>query len=210
MCSLLAPIDQDLIDAVTDGVDARALELVEQGIDVNKMDMLLNTPLHRACRRGRTVVVRALLSRGADPHAQDCNGNTPLHLSPMVHAHEVQLELIEALLASGADVAARNKYGETPLDVARELECPSNVLALLVREGDVEAENQASTLSPPAAVEFLENARAAQSALSPLSRLSRLLAEHARDAAIVADAARQRLAQLERRAETGSSGSCRR
>lgn len=56
-------------------IDAMRL-LIQYGADVNAVDSLLRTPLHRAAMFGHTEAARLLLSRGADASARDKYGNT--------------------------------------------------------------------------------------------------------------------------------------
>ena len=56
---------------------------MDLGIDVNAQsksifDYARDTPLHRACMRGKTSTVRLLLTRGANPSALDDDDKTPL------------------------------------------------------------------------------------------------------------------------------------
>jgi ankyrin repeat protein len=60
--------------------------------------------------------VRDLLAHGADVHARQELGFTPLHGA----AADGNEEMIRLLLAHGADRAARADDGKTPADVARE------------------------------------------------------------------------------------------
>ena len=55
-----------------------AAELVAHGADVNATDFSTVTPLMPASERGRTEVVRFLLSTGADPAAVDRHGKTAI------------------------------------------------------------------------------------------------------------------------------------
>ena len=56
--------------------------LVKAGADTNTTSrFLLETPLHKACARGDSVLACQLLcASGCDIHAQMDNGFTPLHL----------------------------------------------------------------------------------------------------------------------------------
>ncbi|KAF4635278.1 hypothetical protein G7Y89_g2831 [Cudoniella acicularis] len=80
------------------------------------------TPLHRACNLPEWLYRAAkkehsslvLIANGANVHAVDDTGSTPLH-----YALETQLELTaEALLKHGASANAKNNLGLTPLHYA--------------------------------------------------------------------------------------------
>lgn len=83
------------------------------------------TTLHYACEYGDPEVVTFLLARGADVHATDRMGRTPLHalvsyrFRDECHMRPLEeLRIAGLLLDSGADVNARTTRGETPLFVA--------------------------------------------------------------------------------------------
>ena len=57
---------------------AAAKALIDAGIDINKAGDLGYTPLHAACMRGNTEMVKLLIQCSADPFAMT-EGETPLH-----------------------------------------------------------------------------------------------------------------------------------
>ena len=73
-----------------------------------------NTPLHRAATRSSATNVDLLLAAGADVHARDHGGNTPLHVA---RAGPVAASLVRA----GAEMTASNDAGRTPLQAAYSL-----------------------------------------------------------------------------------------
>lgn len=78
-----------------------------------------NTPLHLAVSTGDVELIRALLSKGADPHAANASGATPLHLAQSIHSasSSIIIHLKDELLmnffpASTAAAAARRRQRE--------------------------------------------------------------------------------------------------
>uniref|UniRef100_A0A4W4FMU6 Scaffold protein ILK n=1 Tax=Electrophorus electricus TaxID=8005 RepID=A0A4W4FMU6_ELEEL len=109
--------------------------------DLNQGDDHGFSPLHWACREGRSNVVDMLIMRGARINVMNRGDDTPLHLAAS-HGHrdilgKVQrgfshtqtleaaslkfwLECEQAdLVSNGAQVSICNKYGEMPLDKAK-------------------------------------------------------------------------------------------
>ena len=68
--------------------------------DPNQKDEYGRTALHIAATRGTVDMMKLLISRGADVHAKDRGGNTPLH-------HCGHSSAIYCLKANGADVLCR-------------------------------------------------------------------------------------------------------
>jgi uncharacterized protein len=120
--------------------------LLEQGADANAADSQNGeTPLHSAlCTTDRVqhdMVLRVLLSRGANPNAVTRNGEetggfmrdartkgeTPLHRAA-AFGNEATIEL---LLKYGAKVDARDAYGDSPLSWASWHLRPDSILRLL-------------------------------------------------------------------------------
>ncbi|XP_045462271.1 protein phosphatase 1 regulatory subunit 12B isoform X9 [Harmonia axyridis] len=72
------------------------------------------TPLHVACAKGYTDVLKVLLQCGADLDAQDVDGWTPLHAA----AHWGQKEVCQLLAENLADMDTKNYVGQTAFDLA--------------------------------------------------------------------------------------------
>ncbi|MBN1766117.1 MAG: ankyrin repeat domain-containing protein [Sedimentisphaerales bacterium] len=94
--------------------------LIDWGLDVNARNAYKETPLHKAVRWDEVKNVEILLSRGADVHARDKDGNTPLNIMANNYANGVTGEederaITEMLLEKGADADPVNIFGITPL-----------------------------------------------------------------------------------------------
>jgi len=117
-----------LQEAVRAGRPNAVADLCAHGCDANTV---LNA-LHRNDQSGQSLLhaaasepdrsetgdypgtIRALISAGADVHAVNTNGDTPLHAA----CYFREPERVRALLDAGADMEARNRDGETPEQVA--------------------------------------------------------------------------------------------
>ncbi|KAF0038395.1 hypothetical protein F2P81_008879 [Scophthalmus maximus] len=84
--------------------------------DLNLGDDHGFSPLHWACREGRSGVVDMLIMRGARINVMNRGDDTPLHLAAS-HGHRDIVA--KDLLTSGAQVCMCNRYGQTPLDKAK-------------------------------------------------------------------------------------------
>lgn len=96
------------------------LSNAEVAVLIKQADVYGNTPLHLALRYAiwhvDTSPVDALLGVGADPFAQDNQGNTALHiLACCMEGTEGLHELFSNLLGRGLDINARNFVGQTPV-----------------------------------------------------------------------------------------------
>ena len=92
--------------------DAAGLERVLQddrtGVNHRHNGM---SPLLWACQLRAPLIVKLLLSAGADPNLPDDEGETPLHVA----AFEGTMETVHLLLQHGANPDAATEDGKTPL-----------------------------------------------------------------------------------------------
>ncbi|GAB4825778.1 Integrin-linked protein kinase 1 [Ancistrocladus abbreviatus] len=113
--------------------DAKGVQqLLDDGIDVNSIDLDGRTALHIAACEGHVEVVKLLLSRKANIHARDRWGSTAVADAK----YYGNLEVYNVLVARGAKVPKTRK---TPMTVANPKEVPEyelNPLELQVRRND--------------------------------------------------------------------------
>jgi hypothetical protein len=101
-----------------------------------------DSALHVAAAAQRPGIITRLLAAGADVHARNRRGATPLHYaadgvpgSPQWDP-PAQAACIEALVAAGADVDAEDMDGVAPLHRAVRTRCSAAVAALLAGGAD--------------------------------------------------------------------------
>uniref|UniRef100_A0A3Q7J6F0 Protein kinase domain-containing protein n=1 Tax=Solanum lycopersicum TaxID=4081 RepID=A0A3Q7J6F0_SOLLC len=107
-------------------------DLLDEGIDVNSIDLDGRTALHIAACEGHVEVAKLLLSRKANMNARDRWGST----AAADAKHYGNAEVYEMLKARGAKVP---KVGKTPMAVANPREVPEyelNPLELQIRKSD--------------------------------------------------------------------------
>jgi ankyrin repeat protein len=75
---------------------------------------VVSTPLMAALRAGSIDSARLLIERGADVHAQDSEGRTPMTIAITYNQHAISL-----LLASGVDINEQTRFGTPLLTAAR-------------------------------------------------------------------------------------------
>jgi hypothetical protein len=126
--------DSDIWSAVRhtdlDAIDRH----LQQGADINAKDPAFGiTPLSWAALHGETVILEALLERGATIDASNRDGGTPLHAAAFLgHA-----DIVALLIRRGASLAAQNHRGDASLDAATvDWETTRFLIALLKIEID--------------------------------------------------------------------------
>ncbi len=112
--------------------------LIAQGVSVNTPVEDGRSLLFYAIAYQRVKTVTFLLAHGADLHAKDREGKTPLHWAVIVST-----PLTNLLLEKGAEVDATDKSGEPPLFQAI-LHSPERALALIDHGASVMARNNKS------------------------------------------------------------------
>jgi ankyrin repeat protein len=85
--------------------------LLENGADVNSVDLSGWTPLHYASLRADFPLVHTLLQEKADPKPRGRDGLTPLHCAAIGGNSDV----VMALVQTGADLNAHDSLGNTAL-----------------------------------------------------------------------------------------------
>lgn len=97
-CSLK---DKRLLSAIASGNLLKVKKLIQQGVDVNRVDMANDvfTPLMLAIDIGRTDIVKLLVNADANLHDSTYIEDSPLGLA----ATKGNLEIVKLLLQAGVD-----------------------------------------------------------------------------------------------------------
>jgi len=105
--------------------------LLDRGARVDEQNNLGQTALHIAAQRGFMGAIQELTERrdGADIHARDSAGNTPLHHAAKIYSG-ANLQL---LLDRGARVDEQNNLGQTALHITAEHGCRNAIQELTER-----------------------------------------------------------------------------
>lgn len=110
--------------------------LDKTSLHINTPDADGMTPLHHACAREKTLVIKMLIERGADIYAEDKNGDTPLHRAMKDRGDDTIDAYVQALGAA-VDLDVLSARGRTPLMDAVETGFARSVEKLLAAGADV-------------------------------------------------------------------------
>jgi len=135
LTSSAALADSPLADAIENGRRDVALDLIQQGADVNAAQGDGTTPLHWAAYKLDADLVERLVKRGAHAATQNRFGATPLGEA----AKAANLDILRLLIKAGAAVDAANADGETALMLAARTGSVDVVSALIAAGANVNA-----------------------------------------------------------------------
>lgn len=110
----------------------RALQLIEQGVDVNQQTSNNSRPLIEASKRGYSEIVALMLASGASLEAEDNLGRTA-YLAAVGAGH---IDVAEILTAAGADtrVADRNGVDAVQMQRSRSRQAAENFRVALTED----------------------------------------------------------------------------
>ena len=111
--------------------------MAERADDINAVDYLGDTALHRAAEGGSVTRIHQLIRDGADLEIRDRYGATPL----AVAVANDEIEAVERLLEAGADLHACDNNDDTPLHYAANTGSPELTERLLKSHADPQARN---------------------------------------------------------------------
>ena len=131
----------NIFRATEQGDLRRVKQLINEGVDINVVDMFGHTPLTIAVQSGNLKIAEVLIAAGADVNS-DHEG-----LTPLIHASFLGLlDMAKLLVANGAHVNHRDDRGDTALMFASRRGSLKLVQFLVLKGADVnmEAINQAT------------------------------------------------------------------
>lgn len=146
MLSASAPLlaSDNLVNVVASGDKARALEMMQAGVDVTAVLSDGSTALLYAAHQGDAQLSAALLQAGADPNVANEYGAFPLSEATMSGS----VEVVELLLEQGAAVDQTSPEGETALMIAARQGNTPIARLLLEKGADINASETWGGQSP--------------------------------------------------------------
>ncbi|MCM1322524.1 MAG: ankyrin repeat domain-containing protein [Bacteroides sp.] len=135
--------DTPLHIATMNGMDLAILQkLKDSGADINERNKRGITPLALAVNKKLKDHVNFYARCGADIHAEDTEGNTPLSRVFGAGADKTDMEIL-SILIDERNIASRDSYGNTPLHIAvTHNASPQQVKYLLQFPYDIDARNK--------------------------------------------------------------------
>jgi len=138
--------------------------LADNGADLTKIEIYSEPLIVYAAQNADAEVISMLLKYGANVHAVDLSGRTPLFRVKTLEVAQVlmdagadvnfksnddlfftpifqfrygsdDLEILKMLIEAGADIEVRNEYGNTPLLAAAEIDYAREAALILINSG---------------------------------------------------------------------------
>jgi ankyrin repeat protein len=138
-------MNKQQLDSFFDAIESGNLDKISEMIEqqpalVSARSESGRTPLHWVmfCEQEelQMSIASLLLSKGADVHAQDERGWTPLHEA----AYNSTPKIVAFLLSHGAEVNVKDKRGMTPLELAEADKFADTVKVLITHGSNSESQ----------------------------------------------------------------------
>ncbi len=106
--------DSELFKAAKNGNNAKIIQLLSEGANIDERDKHKWTPLFEAISWGKTETVKLLVSKNSTINISNDEGNTPLHMAAFLG----HLDVVKLLLKNNSKIDAKNNDGQTALHLA--------------------------------------------------------------------------------------------
>ena len=110
-------LDEQLWKAIIDGNESLALELLQQGADINSLDNDGLALMHRYASADNEFMLNWLYEHGADVNVKDFEGSTPIFYA----TYKAHYRRVYQLITMGADVNVVNQYGLSLQSMAEQV-----------------------------------------------------------------------------------------
>lgn len=127
-----------LLDSIQASDQEAALELINEGADVNTAEVNGTTALHWAVHNGDLPVIKKLIKGGADVNAVNSFGASSVSEAAVLG----NADIMKALLKAGADPESPNADGQTALMIVARSNNIETAKLLLKYDADVNAVEQ--------------------------------------------------------------------
>ena len=117
-----------LVECVLGNLTDGTVDFIDNGIQINIVNEVAETPLIYASRTGMVEIASLLIQNGANLDIRSAgtgNGGTALHLA----VSSYHPSIVNLLVNSGANLTIQNNFGKTAIDVAVEKKYEDLVLA---------------------------------------------------------------------------------